>query len=142
MNTQENTTVPTLSQLWSRFDSIRNRFGSSKDYSKLIDLSRYANPAKGRIDWVNEITSLRQQLLERCRSVADADEFCTEFEIETSTRDGLLELTTTFRNRIGTITKYPRSDNADTLTDFANACNFWLWELEQQKREKEAQNGN
>jgi len=59
-------TPPTIAELWSRFDSIKNRFGSSKDYAKLIDLRRYANPAQGRIDWVKEIVLLRQQLVERC----------------------------------------------------------------------------
>lgn len=55
-----------IAELWSRFDAIKNRFGSSKDYSRLINISNWDNPAQGRIDWVNEITALHQQLSERC----------------------------------------------------------------------------
>ena len=120
MNTQDNTTIPTISQLWSRFDSIKYRFGSHEDYSKLIDLSRYAKPAQGRIDWVNEITSLRRQLVELCK-------------LEVTTYEGKPYAHAWMQANL--------FFSEDDCREYGSALLFMAWELAQRKREGQQMQG-
>lgn len=122
----------TINQLWDRFEAIKNRFGRDKDYSKLVNIGNWANPAQGRIEWVAEITSLRAELLEKCsQPITDGDGDDSTFDIYTEKAENPQ---TFIRSRHGI-----RFDTPETARNMSAAFAFWAWELEQ--RAIEAQKG-
>ena len=103
--------TPTIAELW---ELMTARLSDAND-----DLFYMSD----RQFFRKEAESLRQQLMERCKSVPDSGGQSSIFAIDGGTL--LIENTV---DRL-------RHDNAETLSEFIAACGFWLWELQQRGKE-------
>ena len=122
MNNQDQ--VPTIAELWGELQKEEKFLTAYTDLSK--NDGWWIQPT---MDSLSRFQSLRQQLVEWCKEVDDADRDTTKLWV-CCNGDRVAIQTPGILEFVGS----PRE-----LRELGAACEFWAWELEQ--REKEIGNG-
>ena len=123
MNNQDQ--VPTIAELWGEFQRLHARF--LRLYAGTMPDNVHPDAyMRGKDDLKHKVQSLRQQLLERCKEVNDADRDTTKLWV-CCDGDRLAIQTPGILEFVGS----PKE-----LRELGAACNFWAWEHEQREKEK------
>lgn len=120
---------PTIAWLWDRFQKLGNYIETEKFLQSWGTKGSDGLSHDGRNHSSDEVElqSLRQQLLERCKEVDDADRDTTKLWV-CCDGDRLAIQTPGILEFVGS----PKE-----LRELGAACNFWAWELEQRQKEND-----